>query len=109
MIEATVLADALSKDGIGIAEFDDKEPRFEVLTNGDLLTSEEAITDWRVAGKVLESMSEGGCCSYFGHDTTDTYLCTYRKGWGHRRTRFHGVAVNPCTAIIEAWYESTYC
>ena len=108
-MDPKVLADALVEDGIleWFETVDGHDGSLVILPYVGLMPTEDAITDWRVAGKCLESMSEGGCCSYFGHDTTDTYLCTYRKGWGHRRTRFHGVDVNPCTAIIEAWYAST--
>ena len=90
MSDAKVLADALVEAGMLTQDWmgEHKAYWIEVETNHGWWTAEQIITDWRVAGKVLESMADTRAAQeakaiYFTLD----------------------VISNP-RAIIEAWYEA---
>lgn len=97
MTNATVLADALVEAGIG-------SPYGLKLSNwysipGDSfgasgVTADEFITDWRVAGKVLESMP-----SFEMWEVGDGHQVVFDQ-------RFCNINESLPRAIIEAWYKA---
>ena len=103
MIDATVLADALVEAGILVS--DGVRYKFGHWPWGWSLTADEAITDWRVAGKVLESVDihykiEPDVRGFFVEMYIRDKQCKNRK----YRHIAHGKSLP--RAIIEAWYEA---
>lgn len=92
MTDPKVLADALVEAGIGfICQYPDddlSEYRYQLPNESRWWTADKFITDWRVAGKVLESMK----------DQTIYEESAQATDFGFLRDPH---------AIIEAWYEAT--
>ena len=93
MTDPKVLADSLVEAGM-VDRFPDenKEWLYAITMYFPPITAERLITDWRVAGKVLEDWS-------FNLDDMVSYYDNYEPIVDTEWLR------DP-TAIIEAWYES---
>ena len=98
MTDATVLADALVEDGIGLYETC-IDPGWRVVGMRATQFPEDFINDWRVAGKVLES---AGMAFIEQHAR---WQVRYDKAYGVRTREWHSDESLP-RAIIEAWYAS---
>ena len=104
MNNATVLADALVEAGIGRKAVHGGMPHYSTDTVSPLdsvvwVRADEFITDWRVAGKALESITEDQF----------TWFKTVAGNWCVTELDFEGrewVSDSLPRAIIEAWYEA---
>ncbi len=96
MTDAKVLADALVEAGIGEDHSGDLDWYSLDGTVSEQQRAEQYITDWRVAGKVLESM-EGLASELYGQVDGSWYLI-------HDRKQYHYDSLP--RAIIEAWYDA---
>jgi len=100
MTDPKVLADALVEAGIGfICQYPDddlSEYRYQLPNESRWWTADKFITDWRVAGKVLESMTWAEL-----RELMFDKLLMHRGGVTEAHDKI------TCRAIIEAWYEAT--
>ena len=96
MTDAKVLADALVEAGIGGKA---NSPYHYYIGAAGLFDADEFITDWRVAGKVLESAHMAFI------EKHGRWQVRYDKAYGDRTREWYSSESLP-RAIIEAWYEA---
>ena len=112
VMEPKVLADALCEAGIfdWFETVDGHDGSLVILPYVELMPTEDAITDWRVAGKCLESIREknqtfGFAC--VGRDQVEAEICEYNVEAREHDILGSAISESLPRAIIEAWYEAT--
>ena len=101
------LADALVALGIGEAyDFRDGEFHYTHLMPPIAHEAHTFVRSWDVAGACMERLFEKGSIKYLGHDTTDTFLCTVKAGWGVNAPVLHALNESLPRAICEAYVEA---
>ena len=102
MTDAKVLADALVEVGIGDKAY---SPYHYYVAGAGLFEADEFITNWRIAGKVLELIATTGRYIDMDRDEGEWEVMLFDR----ETDKFLHAAMGKSLprAVIEAWYAAT--